>query len=448
MTQHFLDFTAGTCFVLACICLLLYTPRLAAWLGAFKPQKRLQNDKMNRIAVIIPAKNEGKIIDDIFASLQRQSYPREYFDIHVVVKDAQDITIEKTKAIGGFTYVVPNQKCKGDALDACLKQMMKDFPDVYDAFYIADADCLLGAKCLEEMNCAMASGAMVIQSKKLVKNYLSKDKNANSLASACNGLIWTMIDDMGNRYKADHGITQMTIGTGLLLTKELVDKLGGWPYRATLTEDMELMNDCAIQGYPTFYYSYSVIYVEESTSLHVTNIRRTRWLTGLIDSKLLYNQKLVSKSLDKKCSKNIYFVTALWPAFYYVGLITFFTLFQLADALLLFVKGNALVLRALQYAACGVITIYVSFLVLTGMCMLVDRKNIKLTFGKKIVLFLVHPIFYMGYIPIIAKAFLRKNTESWEAIERVEFSDETEMMGDMEDNECYPIGYFEKNQRM
>ena len=57
---------------------------------------------------------------------------------------------------------------------------------------------------------------------------------------------------MGNRYKSDHGYTTMTITTGILITRDLIEEWNGWPYLKTLTEDMELQRDCGLKDYRTF----------------------------------------------------------------------------------------------------------------------------------------------------------------------------------------------------
>ena len=158
------------------------------------------------------------------------------------------------------------------------------------------------------MNNAMITGADVINGKKLVKNYLPGNQRTCNLVTACNGLIWTFMDEMGNRWKSDHGFTTMTITTGILISKKLVEKWGGWIYRATLTEDMELERDCALQGYKTFYYSYAKIYMEEAPSLEMTNKRHTRWMTGVTHSDLLYGPKLLKKEKTFYNLVNNYYV--------------------------------------------------------------------------------------------------------------------------------------------
>ncbi len=403
---------------LSAMYLLSYIPRIKGWFTSFKKQKRLYSNKFNKIAVIIPARNESAVIEDLLLSLENQTFPKEYFTTHIVIKDDNDKTITIAEKYNAIIHIAKDQTCKGDALNLCLKEIMS-LETEYDYYVIIDADCMLHKEFLTEMNNATVSGADIIQAKKVVKNYLLKDRKANSLASMCNGLIWTIIDDMGNRYKADKGITGMTIGTGIMLSNKLVNRLGGWPYRQTLTEDMELMNDAAINNYSTFYYSYALMYLEESTSLKVTNKRRTRWLTGLIDADRIYRKKLKAAATTKKERRNRYFVTALKPVFKYIGTLTLGVLFFGITAIVGLITGIADLKAGFIYAGICCVVVYLSFLLLTLCCLIVERKNMPINIFKKAVLLFIHPIFYMGYIPIIAKALIFKANKDWEVIDRI-----------------------------
>ena len=75
---------------------------------------------------------------------------------------------------------------------------------------------------------------------------------------------------------------------------------------------------------------------------------------------------------------------------------------------------------ALMYSILGFLIIFMSFFILTLVCLIVDRKNIKLSFMKKVLLLFYHPFFYMGYIPIISKALVTKVSNKWDAIDRIE----------------------------
>ena len=116
-----------------------YTPRLVCWSYARKKQKRLHNEKQNKIALVVPARNESMSIGALLKSVSAQDYPRELFDLHVIVADENDKTIEMAQAVGGITYVVKDQTCKGDALDFCLKSVINKDPDRYDAYIVIDA---------------------------------------------------------------------------------------------------------------------------------------------------------------------------------------------------------------------------------------------------------------------------------------------------------------------
>ena len=412
-------FSFGTVNLIFVVFVILYLPRIWCWFGSFKKQKRLYNSKKNKLALIIPARNEGKAVLSLFESIENQSYDRSNFDVFVVVKEYDDPVIEYAKAIGAEVFVDVNQTCKGDCLDSTIKILLKEKPGVYDGFLIVDADCVLDSKFMEEMNNAMESGADVINAKKLVKNYLPGNQQNCNWVTACNGLIWTFMDDMGNRWKSDHGFTTMTVTTGILFSKKLVEKWGGWIYRSTLTEDMELERDCALQGYTTFYYSHAKIYMEESPSLEMTNRRRTRWMTGVTHSDLLYGPKLLKKEKSFRTIANNYYVLCLWVVYGFVAsMIVIGSVNFIAGFIAMFSATYSLHYFAMtMYCFLG---IYFIFFVLTAMAMFVSREQITLGFWDKIKLLFIHPLFYMKYISIVSKALINRKPQTWEVIERIE----------------------------
>jgi len=415
-------------FVFACMFFLVaYLPRVACWFSAIRKQKRYISTKNNKLALLVPARNESAVIGELFDSIDEQTYPKEFFDVYVLIKDPNDKTVKLAqKRKNTYIEVIPNQTCKGDTLDFSMKKIIKKTPNKYDAFIIVDADCVLEKDFLKEMNNAMASDKQIILSKKLVKNYLYNNKSATSLASNCNGMIWTIIDDMGNRFKSDHNMTIMTIGTGLLIRADVVRELGGWPYCQTLTEDIELMYDCVLRDYTTLYYSYAKLYLEESTSLSVTNKRRTRWLTGVIDSKKLYSQRLRRKCKTKHQIINLYYTTALIPVFFFIGFMLATFLISAPLSALLFLLGNPLYKATLMLLFSSFATTYISFWFLTLFCLIVDFKNHKMTIPERIAVLFVHPLFYMGYIKIGVDAYLSSANREWEVIDRMEFNNTIE----------------------
>ena len=392
------------------LCFISYIPRLKAWFYGFKKQKHLTKNKDNKIAIIVPARNESMVIGSLFDSIKKQTYRN--FDTFVIVKDPKDETINMAKEIGAITLVLENQTKKSDCLDYALKEAMKK--NIYDAAFIIDADCFMDSKCMEELNNALSTGKQIIQVKKRVKNFYMKQKNANSIWSTCNGLIWTIIDDLGNKYKSAKNITNMLIGTGIMIRMDVVKELNGWPYNETLTEDIEFMNDAAIKNYSTFYYEHAIIYLEESTSLRVTNKRRTRWMDGVINSKKIYNDRLKDAS-----EKNRYYVTALSPCFLFIGTALIYALLNLITSGVLFLLGNSLWIECFYLELLSIGIIYASFFILTLFILLVG--DIHRPWYEKLLVLFIHPIFYMGYIRIIFKVYLGLTSNKWEVIDRVKF---------------------------
>ena len=115
--------------IYAVLNIIMYLPRMKGWFASFKPQKHLINDKKNKLALIIPARNESQTISSLFDSINKQTYSRSDFDIYVIVKEENDPTIQMTLDMGGYPLVAPKQKCKGDALNVAFKNILENKPD-------------------------------------------------------------------------------------------------------------------------------------------------------------------------------------------------------------------------------------------------------------------------------------------------------------------------------
>ena len=396
-------------------------PRLICWTYAFKKQEKLVNPKQNKLAVLIPARNESQSVGMLLEHLSQQSYPRELFDVYVIVADPRDATIDMAKERGFLTEIVEDQTCKSDALDACLGKILSKDPYEYEAYIIIDADCALDSRFIEEMNNALVSGADIVSSKKLVKNYFYGTKKDCTLSACCNGTIWTLLDNMGNKYKSAKGYPCFTVGTGLMLRGNVIREKNGWPYKKTLTEDVELMYEAALDHRKFFYYEHAVLYMEEATKLSVTNKRRRRWLTGVVQSERMYR-----KITTKGCTfGERYYTSALNHIYGYIGTSVVYSAVMAVLAVILAATGDSLWISSLWLAVMGLGVIYLSFLVMTVIAMLCEKKSIKLPFYRKLILALVNPLFYMQYVYIVGKPLLfpsRKKSDTWEVIERVDFS--------------------------
>ena len=82
---------------------IVYIPRLIYYIEGFKKPVKLNNPKKNKLAVLIPARNEKGVVH-LLDSLASQSYDADFFDNYVVVADKNDPTIELCKKYKNTPY--------------------------------------------------------------------------------------------------------------------------------------------------------------------------------------------------------------------------------------------------------------------------------------------------------------------------------------------------------
>jgi len=413
----------------ACVvALILFLPRIGYYFFAFKKQKRLTNNVMNRIAVIVPARDESSVITYCLDSLANQTYDSQCFDTYVVVADESDPTVgictdyERT-----YVTVIDDQASKGEALDGILKKILAESPDKYDAFLILDADNLATPDLLEEMNNALGSGKQIICGKKLIKNWQSRHRDSNSFISNCSALLYTQIDELGNRARNTLGMTVTMIGTGMMIRADVIKENNGWPYRS-LTEDYELAADAIVKGWTSFYYSYARVYTEEATDAKTAFKRRIRWIKGYTQCQKMYYKKILKTTFSNGATsikwRNFDFMFSTYPAYFFFGISVVAMIFGLvAIGFSLFNDANAVSFAtSLPMALLPLLLIYMVLFLFTLMSLMADWRNIKITPQKKMVVLFFNPIYMFAYFRVFLVVFLTNyNHFQWESTKRVPF---------------------------
>ena len=106
---------------------------------------RYQPKKLHRFAAIVSARNEEAVIGELLESLQRQNYPQELLDLYVVADNCTDNTAATACQAGAFVYERFDQKHKGKgyAIDYLFRRLKEERKDVYDGYFVFDADNLV-----------------------------------------------------------------------------------------------------------------------------------------------------------------------------------------------------------------------------------------------------------------------------------------------------------------
>lgn len=410
---------------LSVLAVLLYIPKLVQFRYAFRKPPYLRAEAKRRISIVIPARNESKVIGDLFTSIAKQDYPRELFDVNVIVKEKDDPTIALAEAAGARVFVVPDQTCKGDALDGYFKAIGEE-RERYEAFVIVDADAVLDHRYVSELNNALEHDYDIYLTRKFVKNYLG-GKKARTVFTNCSALTWPILDDLGNKYRMQKDMPLNMCGQGMMVRRSVIERLGGWPYR-TLTEDYELKLDSLLKGFRSMFYPYAIIYTEEALH-HKDNFqRRVRWLTGYSQCDKKYKQQIVDQ-IKKRGS----FTSGEWEYFYGVVPLIIFLIVSVLTVVagVVFAAYYALTGNAMWFASVMFLIVLpfgVMYVLLLGYSVLAmlacPEMFAPLGFWEKCFTVLFNPFYLLEYVPIyvMSRRYARKNIDAgWQQTSRVEY---------------------------
>lgn len=226
-----------------------------------------------RFAVVVAARNEEAVIGALVDSVRRQEYPAELADVYVVPNNCTDDTEGAAAAAGAqIIHCHGPVSGKGDALHQAFAQLMLRG---YDAFLVLDADNTLTPDYLARMNDAFVAGAKVCKSRTVAGNPRS------GAVAGCYGLYNASFDLIWNRPRAACGLSAKLIGTGFAVSREVLERLGGWN-TVTIAEDAEFASQLAGAGYQVAWVPDAVNYDEEPTSFLLSLRQRKRWCSGVM----------------------------------------------------------------------------------------------------------------------------------------------------------------------
>ena len=416
---------------LAVCSLLLYIPKIRQFFYMNSRTEHKTATERRKLSLVIPARGESGVIGDLFNSITKQTYPREFYDINVIVKDCDDPTVEIAQSYGANVLVVPEQKCKGDVLDGYFKSVIGDKLESYAAFVIVDADAILTPGYLEEINNALEYDCQIVLSRKLIKNFLG-GKKQRSIYTKCSALTYAQIDDLSNIYRTRKAIPMNMCGQGMMLRSDVVKFLGGWPYR-TLTEDYELRMDCFLKGFTSMYYPYAVLYTEEPLSRRENYERRMRWVTGFSQCDRKYKKQIRKKA-------KAYGATTEGEREYFYSLVPLLAFIVTTAAAMLAGIGltvfYAVIRDGLWLDSLMLLTVmpfgimYLLLAIYSVMCISAMRDAFKsIPLSEKIGTVLYAPFYLLEYFPIFIISRIKARTEqAWQPIQRINYESLSESL--------------------
>ena len=240
----------------------------------FKSKIFPETEIKKRYGIVIPARNEEKVIGNLIESIHQQSYDQSLIDIFVVADNCTDQTADIARALGAHVYerFDETKKRKGWALEFLFNHIEKDYVITsYDAFFVFDADNLLDVNYIHEMNKAFVVNQNIVTSYRNSKNF---ETNWVSSAYAIHFYGRTVYN---HRPRQLMGTGTHLAGTGFMISSHLIKD--GWKYHS-LTEDSELTMYMTADNIKIGYCEAAIHYDEQPTSFKVGFRQRVRWTRG------------------------------------------------------------------------------------------------------------------------------------------------------------------------
>ena len=257
----------------------------------FKKRKKdsIVSDKYSHFTILIPARNEEEVIKDAIQSFKRQKYPKDNYEIVVVINNTTDNTLGVCNAEGVRCILCERKiKNKGDALKEAFDRLKKEKTDAY---IIMDADNVVNDEFLGEMNKSLNEGTLVAKSSMDIK------AKENTWVSSSYAIYFFIQSILYSIPRNNIGASCAINGTGIMIKKEVIDKFG-FNVR-TITEDLEFMTLCALNNIKIKFVEGAICYAEHPSDFKVSMIQRRRWTKGIYEGFIIYFNSIMKNMIKR-----------------------------------------------------------------------------------------------------------------------------------------------------
>ncbi len=381
-----------------------------------RPRRLPKATKFAKFAILIPARNESNVIRNILNACEKLDYPKDFFDVYVIIEDEKDPTNEIVKEFG-FNVVIrgdlTNRKTKGFALDDAYQEIKKRGL-FYDAFIIFDADNVMNPDYLSLMNDVYQAGYQV------GVGYRSFTNATKNWVCGCSATLFSFMNQFTSRGRSFFFEKATLTGTGYFIAKEIVDNEGGWIWNG-MTEDVELTTYCYYHNIRMHYYPYAKYFDEQPDKFKTLNRQHVRWVWGFFASKKRFKEKknvYPVKSKVKRFFSLLEYTTSIYPfvIFSIICLLTSIASFGLFIASLFGSSEQSGWLFA--HALFQFSILYLIFIFISAFTIAIDNKNLKFTTSQCIVICMTYLAFFSSFLLAVLDGFFHKDKRTnWLKIE-------------------------------
>ena len=385
-------------------------------IGLFAKKKYPKAKVQHKYGVIIPARNEEAVIGNLIQSVYKNNYPQDKLQVFVIAHNCTDNTAKIARELGATVYEYENkEECTmGYAFRYLFDRIREDYGvKNYDGFFLFNADNILSADYFEKMNDAFdATGG-----EKIITSFRNSKNFGTNVMSGLYGLYFTIGCRFESRGRTAVGCSTRVQGTGYVINSKLVEN--GWKY-VTLTEDWEFSADRVIQGSKIEFCDDAVFYDEQPTTFKIMWRQRLRWSRGHLLVCITRFKDLIKSLFSRKKHKNkgsVYdmFINCM-PV---CAIVTAIGALQMIAYLLSPLFGVPLVdavMKCLTTLGFSLASFCVTNFFAAIITFIAERKRITgVSFGHKVLITLLWPLFVLIQFPIDIIAIFKKNL-GWKPI--------------------------------
>lgn len=252
----------------ALLALIGYNTAVAMW-GWPHPRLSPPGLRARRFRVVVPAHDEGAVIERLLDDLSRQAYQSSRFTVEVLADRCTDDTVARARARCAVVERRVGPEGKGPALRWYLGQRPLA-PG--EALVVLDADNRVPPHLLARFADELDAGNQVVQA------YLDAANPEGSLVATASALTYWAGNRMVQLARANLGWSADLGGTGMCLTGEALRAAGG--FGSGVTEDQELAARLAEAGVRVAWAHDLRVRDEKPEQVGITLRQRARWMAG------------------------------------------------------------------------------------------------------------------------------------------------------------------------
>lgn len=241
---------------------------VASLLPTKQPQRRVQTGRL-RLAVVVPAHNEGTGIARCIASLRASQQVPD--DLYVIAHNCTDDTAAQAQAAGAHVLVLTDDGIRGKGA-ALLFGLDHAMAQGSDAALVIDADSMVDPHLTATVAAAFVAGAAAVQAR-----YIASNAEATTRTRIM-ALSLTGMNVVRPRGRSRLGLSCGIFGNGFALSSAT---LRAMPYTAhSVVEDLEYHLSLVGAGMRVTFLDAANVYGELPDNNDAARTQRARWEGG------------------------------------------------------------------------------------------------------------------------------------------------------------------------